>query len=266
MQHGISTLSIIPVRHEPSEKSEMVTQILFGEHFKIKDESAGWSNIISAWDGYEGWIDKKMVTPLNDKILSKTEDSPYAVSCNLVSMISFQDDQNMIIVAGSTLPLWSRELREFSINKEKYKFSGDICSGKPKNPRDILIKQACRYFNSPYLWGGRTPFGIDCSGLSQILYKMIGLRIPRDAADQAQLGETLEFIEEAEPGDLAFFENDEGRIVHVGIIWQNGKIIHAHGKVRVDFLDQSGIFNAGLKRYSHKLRVIKKIIQENETN
>jgi gamma-D-glutamyl-L-lysine dipeptidyl-peptidase len=266
MRHGISTLSIIPVRREPSEKSEMVTQILFGEYFDVKDEFSGWSNIRSAWDGYEGWIDKKMVKILSNNMFSKIALGPYAVCSNLASMISFDDDQSMMIVAGSTLPLWKPELKNFRINRKIFKFSGDVCFGKQTDKRDIVIRQACRYFNSPYFWGGRTPFGIDCSGLSQIIYKMIGVRIPRDAADQANQGQTLEFIEEAKPGDLAFFENDKGRIVHVGIIWQNGKIIHAHGKVRADLIDQTGIFNIGLKRYTHKLCVCKKIIQDNETN
>ena len=116
------------------------------------------------------------------------------------------------------------------------------------------------YLNAPYLWGGKTPFGIDCSGFTQMVYKLNGFALPRDAYQQAEIGETLSFVEEAEPGDLAFFDDDEGNIIHVGMVLEQGTIIHASGKVRIDALDHQGIYNKELKNYSHKLRLIKKII------
>ena len=129
-----------------------------------------------------------------------------------------------------------------------------------KLSKENIVKTSLLLLNSPYLWGGRTPFGIDCSGLSQIVYKVNGYKIDRDAKDQALLGTPLSFIEESEPGDLAFFDNKEGDIIHVGIIMKNNYIIHAHGKVRIDRLDQTGIYNVDTNKHSHKLRVIKKII------
>lgn len=266
MNYGISSLSIIPVRKEPSEKSEMVTQILFGEHFEIMEEMVGWSRVILAYDGYEGWIDSKMITPLNLRALKKLENRPFAVSGDVISLIPVNEEQNLMLVAGSTLPVWRPYKKEFSVNKDTFKSGGEVFYGELKNPRNVLIKQALKYFNAPYLWGGRSPFGIDCSGFVQVIYKMVGVKIPRDASEQVQLGRALSFVDETEPGDLAFFDDEEGNIVHVGIIWKRNKIIHASGKVRIDNVDQFGIFNVDLKRYTHKMRVMKKIISANGTD
>ena len=126
--------------------------------------------------------------------------------------------------------------------------------------KEFLLKTAFMYLNAPYLWGGKTPFGIDCSGFTQMVYKLCGHKLFREAKQQATQGEVLSFIEESEPGDLAFFDNNEGVITHVGIIMKDNYIIHAHGKVRIDRIDHSGIYNVDSKRHTHKLRVIKKII------
>ncbi len=263
MNYGISSLSIIPVRKEPSEKSEMVTQVLFGEHFEIREQMVGWSRVMLAYDGYEGWIDSKMITPLSERSVKKLDKSKNAISADIISLVAMNEEQNLMLVAGSTLPVWRPYLKEFTVNGGTYKSSGEIFYGHRKNPRQTAIRQALKYFNAPYLWGGRTPFGIDCSGFTQIIYKMIGVQLPRDAAQQVKLGVAMSFVDEAEPGDLAFFDDEEGNIVHVGILWKRNKIIHASGKVRIDNVDQFGIFNVDLKRYTHQMRVMKKIIGVN---
>ena len=265
MNYGISSLSLIPVRREPSEKSEMVTQVLYGEHFELNEQMVGWCNVKLAYDGYEGWIDCKMITPLSSRALSRIEKSPKAVSADIFSIIPVNDEQNLMLVAGSTLPLWRPYLKEFTVNRETYKLKGEVFYGKMKDQRKAAISQALKYFNAPYLWGGRSPFGIDCSGFTQVIYKMIGIPIPRDASKQVNLGTALSFVDEAKPGDLAFFDDEEGNIVHVGIIWKRNKIIHASGKVRIDNVDQFGIFNVDLKRYTHKMRVMKNIISSDGT-
>lgn len=266
MNHGISGLSVIPVRKEPSEKSEMVTQVLFGEHFEIMEEMVGWSHVKLAWDGYHGWIDSKMITPVSARMYNKYEQKPFAVTGDILSLIPVNAEQNLMLVAGSTLPLWRPYLRQFSINSDTYRAAGEVFAGSPKNTREVIIRQALKYFNAPYLWGGRSPFGIDCSGFTQIIYKSVGIRIPRDASQQVKTGVALSFVDETKPGDLAFFDDEEGNIVHVGIIWKRNKIIHASGKVRIDNVDQFGIFNAELKRYTHKMRVMKKILLTDETD
>ena len=266
MNYGISSLSIIPVRKEPSEKSEMVTQILYGEHFEIREQMVGWSNVKLAYDGYEGWIDSKMITEISSRTLNKLENSPYAVSSEIFSIIPVNEEQNLMLVAGSTLPVWRPYLKKFTLNKDTFSLKGDVFYGEIKDPRSVIIRQALKYFNAPYLWGGRTPFGVDCSGFTQIIYKMIGIKIPRDAGEQVKVGRALSFVDETEPGDLAFFDDEEGNIVHVGIIWKRNKIIHASGKVRIDNVDQFGIFNVDTKRYTHKMRVMKKIIGLNGTD
>ncbi len=140
----------------------------------------------------------------------------------------------------------------------QHSYSGPSFKGKNKKAK--LLEIASLYLNAPYLWGGKTPMGIDCSGLTQMIYRINGHQIPRDASQQALLGSTLSFIDESEPGDLAFFDNEEGAIIHVGLLLENNYILHAHGKVRIDRIDQTGIYNIDTQQHSHKLRIIKKII------
>jgi hypothetical protein len=262
MNYGISGLSIIPVRREPSEQSEMVTQILYGEHFIVNEMMLGWANVKLAFDGYEGWIDMKMITPLMERSYQKIDKSPFAVTTDIFNIIPVNAEQTVMIVAGSTLPCWRPNLKEFSIQYGVFSHSGNVTYRKPPNIRKVIIDQALKYYNAPYLWGGRSPLGIDCSGLAQVIYKMAGFAIPRDASQQVHLGKALSFMEETKPGDLAFFDNEEGRIVHVGIIWEKNKIIHASGQVRIDNVDQFGIYNVETKRYTHQMRVMKRIIKD----
>lgn len=266
MDYGISNLSIIPVRREPSEKSEMVTQILFGEHFELREQMMGWTNVKLAFDGYEGWVDTKMISPLSKRSLGKIEKSSSAITADIITIVPTSDERNLMLVAGSTLPVWRPYLKQFSVVRNTYLSTGKVVYGALKDPRKTVIDQALKYFNAPYLWGGRTPFGVDCSGLTQVIYKMIGIALPRDASRQVEMGTPMSFVDEAEPGDLAFFDDDEGNIVHVGILWKRNKIIHASGQVRIDNIDQFGIFNIDTQRYTHKLRVMKKIIEPHGTN
>ena len=251
---GICNLAIIPVRLDPSDRSEQVTQLLFGEHFTILEQQAKWSKIKIAFDNYEGWIDNKQYQDITEKQFKTLNESPIVLSSDLIEFISNPKNELLPISIGSSLSF----LNDDSINISNFLFEGiKTCGVKPKSN---LVKTAYMYMNAPYLWGGKTPFGIDCSGFTQMVYKLNGYHLLRDASQQATQGEVLSFIEESEPGDLAFFDNEEGNIIHVGIMLDNNYIIHASGKVRIDRLDHLGIYNAETNRHTHKLRVIKKIV------
>ncbi|MEE2771852.1 MAG: C40 family peptidase [Bacteroidota bacterium] len=249
MQYGICHLSIVPIRAANSHESEMTSQVLYGEHFKIIDERVGWSKIRLAFDGFEGWIDKKQYLKIGEDDYSFIDSKAASLSSDLVEYITDEAGLLMTIPLGSSLNF---------CEQIGHQFEGiSINSGKEKTH---LIETAMLYLNAPHSWGGRTPFGIDCSGFVQMVYKLNGYKLKRLSAEQAKQGEPLSFIEESEPGDLAFFDDHEGTINHVGLIMKDNYIIHVDGKVRIDRIDHSGIFNSDLRRHTHKLRVIKKVI------
>jgi gamma-D-glutamyl-L-lysine dipeptidyl-peptidase len=251
---GICNLAIVPVRAEASDKSEQVSQLLFGEHFKIIEMTAKWAQVELAYDNYNGWIDAKQFQAITEEQYTILNNTPVVLNADFVEYITAPNNQLTSITLGASLSFLDNE----EINSQKYCFEGiKVCGEKPKSE---IVKTAFMYLNAPYLWGGKTPFGIDCSGFTQMVYKLNGYKLLRDASQQASQGEALSFIEESEPGDLAFFDNEEGNIIHVGIMMENNYIIHASGKVRIDRLDHLGIYNADTNRHTHKLRVIKKII------
>ena len=249
MRYGISHLSIVPLRLEPNDTSEMVSQVLYGDFFKVLEQRKKWSKIRLAYDKYEGWIDNKQYLEVSEAVYNNLSSETIKVTNDLVEYVTDSNDRLNLIPFGSSLN---------TIEILNHQFDGESIQGE--QPKENLIPTAFMYLNAPYLWGGKTPFGIDCSGFTQMVYKINGYKILRDASQQATQGEALSFIEESEPGDLAFFDNNEGQIVHVGLIMKDNYIIHAHGSVRVDRLDHTGIFNAERNSHTHKLRVIKRII------
>jgi hypothetical protein len=249
MKYGICNLSVAPLRAEAADSSELVTQVLYGEMFKVLESRKKWSRIRLDFDKYEGWIDNKQFVNMEEEQYQIFSKQNPILSEDLVDLVSMPNNQMLSIVVGSslnTLALLNHTFDGLTIDQ--------------KFPKKHLIDTALLYLNAPYLWGGKTPFGIDCSGFVQMVYKLNGYKLKRDASQQAGQGEALSFIEESEPGDLAFFDNTEGNITHVGIIMEDHYIIHAHGKVRIDRLDHSGIFNIDTNAHTHKLRVIKRIV------
>ncbi|GLB51820.1 hydrolase Nlp/P60 [Neptunitalea chrysea] len=248
MLFGICNLSIVPLRLEPSDSSEMVSQILYGEHFKILEQRKKWSRVRVAYDTYEGWIDNKQLLLIEEEVYKTIDNSTAAFSSDIIEFI---ETNNQL----AHIPLGAVVSNSNILNAS---YDGAFISGV--QPKEQIVNTSFKYLNTPYLWGGKTPFGIDCSGFTQMVYKLNGYQLLRDASQQATQGEPLSFIEESEPGDLAFFDNEEGQIIHVGVMMQDNYIIHSHGKVRIDRIDHSGIFNVDLRKHTHQLRVIKKII------
>jgi hypothetical protein len=243
---GICNLAVIPLRKSPDSRSEIVSQLLFGDTFTIHQTENGWVSITTVYDNYSGYISDKQFATFYD-----TTDNWIVNTCYPFIEANTHDGK-LLLPAGCLLPNQSKTIiGEQEITIEKLPTINQIFQ---------LAETAMQYLNAPYLWGGKTAFGIDCSGLIQMVYKQCGIQLPRDAYQQAELGETLNFVNESKCGDLAFFDNENGKITHVGMMLDNEKIIHASGKVRIDLIDHHGILNIQEKNYSHKLRIIKRII------
>jgi cell wall-associated NlpC family hydrolase len=237
----------------------MVSQLLFGEHFSILEEKEEWIKLKFATDGYEGWISDKQFSPIRENTFHELNSEPSKIVSDLISIVTeVQGNSSFPLVMGSVLPKLNGN--KLKLENRDYIFEGSFSDFKEKKSSSSIIKTAFLFLNSPYLWGGRTSLGIDCSGFTQMAFRLNGYQLPRDASQQAEIGDALNFVEEAKEGDLAFFDNEEGKITHVGIIMKDQQIIHASGKVRIDKFDHFGIFHSENKKYSHKLRVIKKVL------
>lgn len=259
MEKGICRICIVPVRKEPSDASEMVTQLLFGDHYSVMEYTSNrkWLKISIYFDGYEGWIDANQHKPISHEYFDEINTNEFRISTDLISTILYKK-KPLQIVLGSVLPLAHTEL--FDI-EEQFAFNGESKSLGQRREYDFLKLIAFKYLNAPYLWGGKSPFGIDCSGFTQMAFKITGYRLKRDTGQQVLHGEEISGIQEALPGDLIFFHNEEHRISHVGILLEEQKIIHASGYVRVDLLDERGIFNESKNAYTHSMAKIKRILR-----
>jgi gamma-D-glutamyl-L-lysine dipeptidyl-peptidase len=252
MKKLLCHLAVVPMRKEPSDRSEMVSQVIYGETMDILEEHEKWYMIQLSHDGYQGWIDKKQAIPYNIDTANKT-----ILITSLWSTFKTLNDHSIALPAGSSV----------FIDASNPHAAGEFKSAPHQNSNSeaiSLIHAASQFIGSPYLWGGRTSAGIDCSGFTQLVFRLAyNMNIPRDAYQQAEIGEVISFVEESQTGDLAFFDNSEGRITHVGIIinesGEKPAIFHASGYVREDKIDHQGIFNQTTGAYTHNLRIIKRI-------
>lgn len=238
MRQGICKLSVVPMRREPSHTSELVSELLFNDIYELIEENEEWIKIRCKYDSYEGWIRKLQHSELSDEdfesYLSKEK---YIINSAVTSY------RNMILSFGS---------------KVFEKTENSITLRKVFDP-NIMVESAIKLLDVPYRWGGKSAMGIDCSGFVQLCAKVAGYKLPRDASQQVQYGEQIHQLIEAQAGDLAFFKNENDKVTHVGVMLSNDKIIHASGKVRIDTIDQTGIFNKESGCHTHNLSCIKRI-------
>jgi cell wall-associated NlpC family hydrolase len=231
----------------------MLSQVLFGEKYDIVDKAGKWIKVETLFDKYQGWIDL-------DHLQNTPDENSIKGATLTKSLLCYKNDKKKIVLeAGCEIYNPDFNAKQFNIGKDRYTtvddFNPDFLS-----TNESLTDTALKFINSPYIWGGRIPSGIDCSGLTQLVYKIHGIPIPRDSWQQAEAGRSIDFINETEPGDLVFFDNDRGRISHVGMIFSMGLVIHASGRVRIDSIDHQGIFKPEINSYSHKLRTIRRIV------
>ena len=259
MNHGIVRAPCIAARREASEQSEMTSQLLFGEIFEILEDSPRWLFVRNEYDGYEGWINRTGTGMLNEEDRDRYQS--YTSCIQHLAFLSLQrasGEERMLVPAGSVIrfekehPLKVHCGETYRVEKPCQELEGEL--------EQKILKTARQFLNTPYLWGGKSTFGTDCSGLVQTIMKIIGIPLGRDTAVQVTQGVALNMLPEAKTGDLVFFDNEEGEIVHVGLLLEEGTVLHASGLVRIDPIDHQGIYSRELKRYTHKLRVIKRIL------
>ncbi len=256
MPSVICPLSIVPVRKDPAHRSEMVSQWLFGETAELLERNGDWSRLCFDHDGYEGWVHNTQVAECQTPNLD-----PDLRVIDQTSLVDLGERQ-VLLPYGSVLPFY--ENASILWQGRRVPVSAVTNMHTIGDRADLVEAYIHHFLGAPYLWGGRTPTGVDCSGFTQMVFMLMGIYLERDAYQQAEEGDPVEFVDLAITGDLAFFDDDEGRITHVGIVLRRDKeapaeIVHASGHVRIDGLDQQGIFNKEEQRYTHKLRLVKRV-------
>lgn len=258
-QKAICIVGVAPVRENASHGAQNVTQLLFGDLMTVSEQVGDFYEITIENDGYKGFVSNKQIKLIDSSFYEKYKESVKVfVDEEYGRVVNLKNNQITSVTLGCKLPFLKNS--EFVIENQEYKYEGKHFIKENTANFDKIIELAIRFLGTPYLWGGKSIFGIDCSGFTQLVYEMSGIQLPRNASQQSLCGNVIDFIHETNKGDLAFFDNEEGAITHVGIIIEPGKIIHASGIVKIDKIDHYGIYCNESGEYTHKLRVIKRIL------
>ncbi len=253
MGFALCIVPVSPMRKEASHRTEMVSQLLFGETAEILEETTLFTRVRCIHDGYEGWCQKTQLTAIGadgfdgkNKLLTANWTNPATINGQMVQL-----------PMGAPLSIFKEG--KATVGNFVFEYTG--AAHNPVHTRftgEAVKAHSILYLNTSYLWGGRSVFGIDCSGFVQQVFRFFDKQLPRDAYQQAEQGEVVGFLQEAKCGDLAFFDNEEGKITHVGLLWDAETIIHSSGKVRIDPIDRMGIVSSDTGERTHKLRIIKR--------
>jgi hypothetical protein len=254
MSNAFCTVAAAPVRNEPSHRSEMVNQLLFGELVIIIEEKEEWVKLRSHYDGYEGWVTHHLITVTGEGFAEAPV--PF-VTAGLLNEITWNDTV-FYIPMGCSLPVYNSVTG--TLWDEAYQYRGALRNTNEPYSKALFRSLVKQWLQAPYLWGGKTGMGVDCSGFVQVVCKVLGVPLLRDAYQQAEQGTPVESLNVAKEGDLAFFKSETGRITHVGFVLQDHKIIHASGKVRIDTLRPEGIFTGDGNKQTHHLHSIRRIL------
>lgn len=258
MKYAINLNSVLPVRSEASEKSEMVTQLLFGEICEVDETAESFIRIKNTEDAYTGWADKKMLTQISaEEYHGLNTSNVFRVSMPVADVFCLSDKTMYRLSAGSFLPNYNVETSKFGVGNTLFQIHPDFVTYLPHSSKDSILSTAKVLLNTPYLWGGKTVMGIDCSGFVQLVFSLNGFKLSRDASQQAKEGLEISFSNALE-GDLFFF-GKENKITHVGIYAGDGRIIHASGRVKINTVDITGIYCDEISEYTHFLSLIRRI-------
>ena len=266
---AISLHSVVPVRTEPHEGAEQSTQMLFGELAEVLEEQPRWKRIRLESDGQEGWVDAKMICPMKSEEYASYK--PLLESAAIVAMpmayaVSENNGQTIPLTAGTKLTNYQSPMTNeasparFEVLGVGFRIDPSFVSVKPKQLTQENLLQTVRFFlNVPYLWGGKNAMGMDCSGFTQVIMSLFGKHLLRNASEQATQGEPITELAKAQAGDLVFFDHKDGKISHVGLVIDPERVIHCSGRVKVEKLDENGIFSAEQGDYSHHLVSIRRV-------
>ncbi|MBR9921087.1 MAG: C40 family peptidase [Bacteroidetes bacterium] len=257
MRYAICPLSVVPVRSGAQEKSEQITQILFGECVEVIDRRGkSWSKVHCLWDDTIGWVDSRQLMPISENTFAEVKND-FSYSLDLIHPVA-SGDNFIPVPLGARLPQFDGI--QFELGTHNYTFSGQAVEPVALSHRpEMLLRIARKYLGAPQMKGGRSPLGIDAAGLIQNVFGMMGISLPRSADEQVFAGDSVDFAEQATAGDLAFFENRKGQVDHVGLILPEGEVLHVSGHTKIDQLDHYGAYERGKKSYIHKLRVIRRL-------